>query len=141
MPYFYQSLGSKHKIKLRENPLECWELCSSMGERDQSRWGGLGFRYRCEATWFPHCSPPISHPSKVLLSSHRLTKSSTPTCPGAFQDGEHAHIWCFRMPPPAMSFTGVLACILTPCVVVVARAAAKPPNTELWIVSRMVSEG
>ena len=50
---------------------------------------------------FPIAHPPLITPVNSLLSSHRLTKRSTPTCPGAFQDGEHAHIWYFRMPPQA----------------------------------------
>lgn len=48
----------------------------------------------------------------------------------------------FRMLPPAMGVMGVmgvLACMLIPCIVVVARAASKYLITEQWIVSRMVS--
>lgn len=76
---------------------------------------------------------PLLSTVNSLLSSHRLLKRSPPTCPGAFQDGKHAHTWCFRMLTLAMGVMGVLACIVG-----VARAASKHHITEQRIVNRMV---
>ena len=85
--YFARVWGQRTKLNLGKMHLSvgtsvaAWEGGTTAGG---IAWGlGTGVR--------PHdfsiAHPTLLTPVNSLLSSHRLTKRSTPSCPGAFQDG------------------------------------------------------